>query len=94
MEVKGKHRKYEEAPSHVAQRHYNYDVRNKKFTGKWRYYEIKFIVKSPEEFGVSLHNAKRMGGRVTSYINRYLREGGNEFGAVTTGYTFKEIEEP
>jgi hypothetical protein len=87
-------KRYLEWPSNVKQRMYNYEVRNKNFKGEWKYYEIKFIVKSPEEFGVSLHSAKKMGTRVTSYINRHLREGGNEFGAVTVGYTFKEVEKP
>lgn len=81
-------------PSVEAQGNYDWRARNDKFTGKWRFYEFKVVLRCPEELAFSSHNILKMCRRVAHYINRHMREGRNEYGVTPYAFSVKEVEEP
>jgi hypothetical protein len=83
-----------EWPANVKQGAYDWRFRNAGFTGKWRYYEFKVVLRSPDELAFSSKNIYNMCKRVAHYINRYMRLGRNEYGVTPHAFSIKEVEEP
>lgn len=81
-------------PSHEAQGNYDWRHRNAKFTGKWKYYEFKVVLRSPDVLGFTSNNILQMCRKVSHYINRHMRLGRNEYGVTPYAFSVKEVEEP